>query len=132
MKNRRWFGLTALLGTLLAVSQPTLKAQIFQAKTYDLTVLNVVEVGATAHVTIRNIGTANITETFMVRAFEWKNGTWYGAGYKWVQGLASGATVVVPITAPGIGAYYNKYVVDSNDNINESNETNNTRYVVGP
>ena len=132
MKNRRLFGFTALLGALLAVSH-ILKAQgSFQAKAPDLTVLQVVEVGTTAHVTVRNIGSANATGTFMVRAFEWKNGAWWGAGYKWVNGLAVGTSTTVAISAPGIGALSNKYVVDSNDNINEADETNNVRYVVGP
>src|SRR5262245_60696039 len=117
MKNRRLFDLAALLGALFAVSQPILKAQgSYQAKAPDLTVLQVVEVGTTAHVTVRNIGSANATGTFMVRAFEWKNGAWWGAGYKWVNGLAVGTSTTVQISAPGIGAFSNKYVVDSNDN----------------
>jgi hypothetical protein len=133
MKNRRLLGLTALLGACLAISQPILRAQgSFQAPAPDLKVLSVSESGSTAYVVIRNTGAANATGTFMVRAFEWKNGAWYGAGYKWVNGLAVGTNLTVAITAPGIGNSTNKYVVDSNDNINESNENNNVYYVLSP
>jgi hypothetical protein len=105
--------------------------QIFTTPRPDLKIVDLLENGTKATVQIKNQGTGN-SPAFKLRAYRWNGVQWISIGQVNVAPLPVGVTVNTVIVAPQIVQFPTKYVVDPDNDVPESRETNNAAYDTPP